>query len=59
MNDEFILGAVVGDVPGVGAKVEDNVGCGVGDGIGPIVDVWDWHDGSSPSYSVCWLLWRR
>ena len=26
VDDGFILGAVIGDVPGVGAKVEDNLG---------------------------------
>jgi len=52
VDDWIILGAVVGDAPGVGSKVEDNVGCCVGDGVGPIVDVWDCYDGSGPSQSV-------
>ena len=37
--DGVILGADVGDVPGVGAKVENIVGCCVGDGFGPNEDV--------------------
>jgi len=39
VDNGVILGTVVGDAPGVGAKVEDIVGCCIGDGAGPIVDV--------------------
>ena len=52
MDDGVILGAVDGDVPGVGSKVEDVVGCCVGDGVGPNVDFWDCYDGSGPSQGV-------
>jgi len=59
VNDGVILGAVVGDVPGVGGKVAVNVVYCVGDGVGPNVDVWDCYDGSTPCQCVCWLLWGR
>jgi len=45
-----------GDVPGVGSKVENIVGCCIGDGVVPNVDVWDCYDGSVPSKSVGWLV---
>jgi hypothetical protein len=56
VDDEVILGAVVGHVLGVGVKVEDNVACCVGNGVGPNVDVWDCYDSSGPSQRVFWLL---
>ena len=59
LDDGVFLGAVVGDIPRVGVKVEDNVGFCVGDGVGPNVDIWDCYDGSRPSQSVCWLLLGR
>ena len=46
----------VGYVPGVGSKVEDIVGCCIGDRVSPDVDVWVCYDGSVPSKSVGWLF---
>ena len=48
VNDGVILGAVVGDVPGVGAKVDNNVAGCFGDGIGSNPDVWDCYYGRGP-----------